>query len=81
MYTNLKPTKVDNFMKAAIQKKKTELNNTLTTNYISAKEGFYHSVSKNNSIMFSPEPKPNPNGNKYGTNERMRKSSKRSNTK
>lgn len=80
MYNNLKPTKTEWFIKSAIQKK-AGLNSAITANYISAREGFYHSISNNNSIMFSPEPKPNPNSSKYGTNEKKRKSLKRSKTK
>lgn len=68
---------VDSFYKVGKQKRKSEINTSMSSQYMSGVEHGSRATNKRNSVLFSPDVKPNVNTQKYSTNEKKRKSSKR----
>lgn len=69
---------VDNFYKKSKMKKNTsEINNSMSNNYMTCGESRSKIGNKRGSVLFSPDVKPDLNTQKYSTNEKKRKSSKK----
>ena len=62
---------IDDFYKRGNSKKRVEMNTSLSNNYRTAAQVAKKStLSKNNSVLFSPDMKPNMATAKYSTNEK-----------